>query len=55
MIDLDDLTDKQVAIVNAYSVGAISAFLAVSDLVISGLSTEDAQETINSTGQIGWM
>jgi len=55
MITFEDLTDKQLKVVNAYSFAAIGWFAAVSDLIVLGLKREDAEDIINKTGIAGLM
>jgi len=55
MIRFEDLTDKQIKIVRAYSYGGTGWFAAVSDLMTLGISKKEAEDTINKTGIMDWM
>lgn len=55
MITLEQLTKKQLKIVQAYSFGATGWFAAVNDLIVLGVSKKDAEDIINNTGIVGLM
>ncbi len=55
MTTLEQLNEKQMKVVNAYSFGAIGWFAAVSDLMTLGLKQEDAEDIVNKTGIVGLM